>query len=202
MLRILAFSFIARQRSILAWSRDPARKDWVISDRHKSTSFYFILINHSTRMYRKKNRPYNHPSTIFEKIDRLSPFGETIDESRCYGKFPKTFGWACHWQWWMLRPAYKARWFNEAVKSSRLLSAGSWGHPRDHQLRERGPIRFNVSASERSTLVRPRDRFCYSFLLLQSAFCTAHPKLRLFPLQSIFKLIQSEIRLTNKKCKN
>jgi len=40
-------------------------------------------------MYRKKNRPYNHPSTIFEKIDGLRPFGETIDDHVATANFLK-----------------------------------------------------------------------------------------------------------------
>lgn len=104
--------------------------------------------------------------------------------SRCYGKFPKTFGRACHWQWWMLRPAYKSRWFNEVVKSSRLLSAGTWGHPRYRQLRERGLIRFNVSSSVTldSRIYVLEIHFAILFLLLpliQFGFSTAHPKSRL-----------------------
>jgi len=41
----------------------------------------------------------------------------------------------------------KLAWFNEVVKLSRSFSAGTWGHPRYRQLREREPIRFNVSSS-------------------------------------------------------
>lgn len=115
----------------------------------------------------------------------------------CYGKFPKTFGWACHWQWWMLRPTYKARWFDEVVKSSRLLSAGTWGHPRDHQLRERGPIRFNVSSSVTldSRMIISILLFFFSFAFsIQFKFSAAHSKLQLLSLP-----IRLILDWTNKK---
>lgn len=94
-------------------------------------------INYSARIVRACEQ--TRPDVIFVKIDR-DPSSPRQDRwSRCYGKFPKTFGRELaigNDECYARRNG--ARCLNEVVKSSRLLSAGTWGHPRYRQLRERG----------------------------------------------------------------
>lgn len=77
-------------------------------------------------MFHKKNRSYNHPSTIFEKIDGSRPSG-TIDDHVATANFLKQLDEVAigNDECYARRIQLAGRWFNEVVKSSRLLSAGT-----------------------------------------------------------------------------